>query len=130
MDVAGVVLSVVDLFPMCLNGFDLIGKFFTANKDVRDATTMIFIQRGVFISWGRTWEVENGEQEDSSFEKLLRFWPEVGHVVLTTLAVISDTFADVRQLENAYGIRVSTADRVRFLDEDKVFCFGTGSFAH
>src|SRR5437763_1210981 len=124
MDVAGVVLSVVNLFPMCLSGFDLIGKFFTTNKDVRNATTVIFIQRGVFVSWGRALEIEKGEQKNSNLEKFLRSWPDLGHLVLTTLAVISDTFADVRQLENAYGIRVSTADRVRFHDEDKVFCFG------
>lgn len=43
----GLVLSVIGLFPLCVDGFMVITQCFTAHKDVQDAMTRIEWQKYV-----------------------------------------------------------------------------------
>ena len=47
MEVAGIALAVAGLFPICVDGFNLINDCFTAPKDAQDGWNRIFIQSGV-----------------------------------------------------------------------------------
>lgn len=45
----GLVLSVIGLFPLCVDGFMVITKCFTAQADVQNAMTRIEWQKYVFL---------------------------------------------------------------------------------
>lgn len=46
---AGLVLSVIGLFPLCVDGFMVITKCFTAHGDVQEAMTRIEWQKYVLL---------------------------------------------------------------------------------
>ena len=48
-EAAGIALAVAGLFPLCVDGFNLIKDCFTAPKDAEDGWNRIFIQSGVCL---------------------------------------------------------------------------------
>lgn len=100
----GLVLSVIGLFPLCVDGFTIITKCFAAPIDVRNAVMRIEWQKYILMAWGEHW----GIKESSSNSKLATYLNSgtgVGPGVLSTLAAISDTFADTDNLVREYGLK-------------------------
>ena len=112
VSILGIVTGVVGLIPVCIEGFELIEKFFTAERDVRIAMTNIFIQQGSFIAWSRMWDFRKGITKNTQFEHFVNTWPDIGERVLIVLGIISDIFVDVKQLQSRYGIQVTMAPKV------------------
>lgn len=52
-EAVGIALAVAGLFPVCVDGFNLIKDCFTAPKDAEDGWNRIFIQSGVRLFIGR-----------------------------------------------------------------------------
>jgi hypothetical protein len=110
ISILGIVKGVTGLVPICIEGFELINKFFKAKRDVKTAMTNIYIQQGSFIAWSRMWDFRKG---DVHLEQFVNTWPDVGERVLVVLGVLSDTFANVKELQNKYGIHAIKAPKVQ-----------------
>ena len=61
------------------------------------------------------WELGKGAETDSKLDQYLRSGPNIGRQVLTTLSAISYTFANARELEERYGLKVKQKPAVWYL---------------
>jgi hypothetical protein len=102
----GIATAVIGLIPLCAQGFEMITACFNAPESVKEAMTLVTVQKVLFISWGATLGL-TGLSEQNAIEVLknrMPHWELIGSAVLDILATISDTFANVVALEGSYGL--------------------------
>lgn len=67
-------------------------------------------------AWARVWEVPNiipHKRTDLKLQRWVDKDQSMGYNILKTLAIISNMFADVRDLEGKYGLHLKQRDAVR-----------------
>jgi hypothetical protein len=103
----GVATGVIGLIPLCAQGFNMIASCFEAPKAVKESMTKITVQRILFINWGNPMGLENVSDEIAvdALKKRIPNWELIGPGVLEILTAMSDTFADVKILEDTYGLQ-------------------------
>ena len=70
-----------------------------------------------FSAWARVWEIPSVVPRQKTESKIQRFVDKdkkLGYNILKTFSVISNMFANVRDLEEKYGLRLKQRDAVRF----------------
>lgn len=70
----------------------------------------------MFSAWARVWEIPSIVPYQRTESKIQRFVDKdkkLGYNMLKTFSVISNMFADVRDLEEKYGLRLKQRDPVR-----------------
>jgi hypothetical protein len=102
----GVAAAVIGLIPLCAQGFEMITACFKAPGSVKEAMTLVTVQKVLFISWGATLGLTRLSEEDAVevLKTRMPHWELIGPGVLEILAAISDTFANVVTLEGSYGL--------------------------
>jgi hypothetical protein len=80
----GIATWVIGLIPPCSSGFEMVTACFTASKDVREAMTLITVQKYLLIKWALLLRVQNLSDEAAVqvLEKRISNWPEIGPGVL------------------------------------------------
>jgi Prion-inhibition and propagation len=115
----GIATGVLGLIPLCSSGFEMITACSTASKDVRSAMTLITVQKYLFINWALSLRIKDLSVDAAGkvLEKRVSNWTEIGPGVYEILAAISDSFADVKALEDSYGLCIRSEEKI-----DRVIC--------
>lgn len=69
-----------------------------------------------FPAWARVWDIPSTPPHHRTESKIQRFVDKdkkLGYHILKTFSVISNMFANVRDLEEKYGLRLKQKDPVR-----------------
>jgi hypothetical protein len=105
----GIATGVISLIPLCAQGFNMITACFDAPKAVRESMTKITVQKILFINWGNPMGLQNVSDKIAveTLKKRIPNWDLIGPGVLQILTAMSDTFADVKTLEENYGLKPS-----------------------
>ncbi|KFY81684.1 hypothetical protein V500_11180 [Pseudogymnoascus sp. VKM F-4518 (FW-2643)] len=114
--VFGIATAIIGLVPICTQGFEMITACFKAPELVKEAMTLITVQKTLFICWAATLGL-TGLSEKDAVERLnarMPHWELIGPGVLGILSAISDTFADVVILEGSYGLVLSAQDKMTY----------------
>jgi hypothetical protein len=71
--------------------------------------TKITVQKILFINWGNPMGLQNVSDKIAveTLKKRIPNWDLIGPGVLQILTAMSDTFADVKTLEENYGLKPS-----------------------
>jgi hypothetical protein len=102
----GIATGVIGLIPLCAQGFNMITACFEAQHDFRDSMAKITAQEILFIDWGAPMGLSSVSEKIAvdRLKERIPNWELVAPRVLSILAVMSDTFADMHILKDSYGI--------------------------
>lgn len=94
----------------------MITTCFSAPSAVKEAMTLVTVQKVLFISWGATLGLTRLSEAEAVevLKKRMPHWELIGPGVLEILAAVSDTFANVVALEGSYGLILPPKFKVFF----------------
>lgn len=107
----GVATGVIGLIPLCAQGFNMVTACFNAKNEYKESMTKITVQSILFINWGKPMGLEDVSDQIAvdALKRRIPNWDYIGPGVLKILAAMSDTFADIKTLQDTYGLEPSEA---------------------
>ncbi|KAL8920195.1 MAG: hypothetical protein Q9172_004606 [Xanthocarpia lactea] len=106
MDPAALAFAVVGMFLTCCKGYEFLSDASNAPADAQDAARRIHMEFDILRTWGKLWDLSPHSPEQQCPEKFKFYLTNeyIQHGVFLALSTISETFTDVRRLNNRHGI--------------------------
>ncbi|KAL8911707.1 MAG: hypothetical protein Q9171_003159 [Xanthocarpia ochracea] len=106
MDPASLSFAVVGMFLTCCKGYEFLSNASNAPADAQDAARRVLVEFDILRTWGKLWDLSPHSPEQQCPEKFKFYLTNeyTWHGVFVALSAISETFTDVRRLNNRHGI--------------------------